>query len=453
MYTGRKTAARRLTLLTLALSTPPLLLLFVALLLLPARAHAAAHTASVQQGATGAPSPDPLLPAGEALTATFYLPLISTDSWTYLAFAGTDSTYRNENPPWASTRRSLNAYLQWSLPTATDETRYAIYMEAFDTTPDVLIAENLSRPSFDPQTYMTDTTYFWQVVATNGDTVLERSPIWHFSTDYFPAIPELDAMVRVPAGEFLMGCDWNNPGMAYCKPRELPLHRVWISEFEISKFEVTNVEYRACVDAGVCNPPRKFGHHEDISYFDNPEYDYHPVLFTSNFDARTFCGWKGKRIPTEAEWEKAARGAIDTRPWPWGFEPIDCSRANTEWCTDEPQRVDSYIINQSPYGAVNMSGNVHEWLQDFYLDDYYAWSPYKDPMNTVSQDLPYYSARGGDYRPNWYYSRVTNRNAGHHGDDGITDDRPLFRSFRVGIRCARSIDTGATPAQIGPQPN
>ncbi len=450
MNRGRKRAMRRLKLPSVTLLTLPLLLL--ALLLLPRTARAAGAATPVLQDLDAAPAPDATIPAGTApFTTTFLLPLVSTDAHLYVAFAGTRSNFQNENPAFGSTRRSLNAYLQWQLPTATEETRYTIWMEADDTTPDVLIAHDLTRPSFDPQTYQTNTTYYWQVVAMNGDTVLERSPVWHFSTDYFPEIPELDAMVRVPAGEFVMGCDWNNPGMAYCKPRELPLHRVWISEFEISKFEVTNLEYRECVEAGVCNPPRRFGTHEDISYFDNTEYDYYPVLFTSNLDARTFCGWKGKRIPTEAEWEKAARGAIDTRPWPWGFEPFDCSRANTEYCTGDPQRVDSFVINQSPYGAVNMSGNVHEWLQDFYLDDYYEWSPYKDPVNTKSQKLPYYSARGGDYRPNWYYSRVTNRNAGHHGDDDGSDDRPLFRSFRVGIRCARSVESAAA-LEYGPQP-
>ncbi|MGL4650092.1 MAG: formylglycine-generating enzyme family protein, partial [Caldilineaceae bacterium] len=109
-----------------------------------------------------------------------------------------------------------------------------------------------------------------------------------------------------------------------------------------------------------------------------------------------------------------------------------------------------FVRNQSPYGAVNMSGNVHEWVQDFYLDDYYEWSPYRDPLNTISQRLPYYSARGGDYRPNWWYSRTTNRNAGHHGDEDGPNDRPLFRSFRVGFRCARSLTGDPASLQLPP---
>jgi len=389
------------------------------------------------------PAPGGNLPASAAI----HLPLIHTDAWLYVPWVVTYSPFLNEHPAHGSVRQSLNAYLTWEMRNPQPGTRYTVLLEAGDTTPDVVIADSLEKTSLDPATYEIDTVYYWQVIATTEAGRVDKSPIWSFRTDYFPEIPELDAMVTVPAGEFRMGCDPANPGIDSCRRNEMPLHPVYLETFAIDKYEVTNKEYRACYEAGACNPPRKFGTHRDISYFDNSEYDYYPVLFTSNYDARAFCAWKGKRLPTEAEWEKAARGVIDTRPWPWGNEPFDCTRANTHDCTGNPARVDSFVRGQSPYGAVGMAGNVHEWVQDFYLDDYYAWSPYYNPLNTQSQANPYYSARGGDYRPRWWYARTSNRNAGHHGDTGGSDDRPLYRSFRVGIRCARS--GSAAPAAEG----
>lgn len=346
----------------------------------------------------------------------------------------------NPTPPDNSIRRSLNAYLTWELTDSRFQgATYTIYLEADDQTPDEVVATNYGGTAFDPATFAEDTQYYWKIIADDSSGHHAESEVWTFHTDFFPDTPEVGSMVSVPAGEFLMGCDPNNSGYS-CLTNQVPLHAVLLDAFEIDKYEVTNSEYRACTDAGACNLPRKFISHIDEPYFYNPDYDYFPVMYVSHWDAEDYCAWVGKRLPTEAEWEKAARGAMDTRPWPWGNEHWDCDRVNRcgEW---HSARVDSFHTNQSPYGAVNMAGNVFEWVQDHYYDYYYGISPYENPVNTEqlqNETIPFFSIRGGSYHDNWWYARINHRSGGHHGDKP-GGDSPLFRSFRVGFRCARSV--------------
>ncbi len=252
------------------------------------------------------------------------------DSSVYLPVVSRPPQLAIVAPADGAAAQSLNAYLEWRYlnPTQSDA-KFKVMLEAGDQTPDLVTAENLIRANFDPPTFELDTTYYWQVIAEGADGVREEGPVWSFHTEPFYTDPPVGAMVDVPAGEFTMGCDRNNIGSGFtCDADEEPLHKVWLDRYAIDKFEVTNVEYRACVAAGQCDPPRRTNSHERDKYYSVPEFDLFPVLYVSRKNALQYCTWAGKRLPTEAEWEKAARGPIDTRPHPWGNEPIDCTRQN-----------------------------------------------------------------------------------------------------------------------------
>jgi formylglycine-generating enzyme required for sulfatase activity len=175
-------------------------------------------------------------------------------------------------------------------------------------------------------------------------------------------------MVLVPAGEFTMGSNDSSD--------EKPPHRVHLDAFAIDKYEATNALYRRCVQAGRCREPEwnesgsKFNvvtgsdaHYKRLG--DALSAAHHPVVGVSWDDAAAYCAWAGKRMPTEAEWEKAARGT-DGRKYPWG-EQWDASRANSsESKLNKTTPVGSYPNGVSPYGAHDMAGNVWEWVADWY---------------------------------------------------------------------------------------
>jgi formylglycine-generating enzyme required for sulfatase activity len=172
-------------------------------------------------------------------------------------------------------------------------------------------------------------------------------------------------MVGVPAGEFQMGT-----GNGY--EWEGPEHTVYLDPYYIDKLEITNAQYRECVAVGSCMKLEK------RTYIDDPAYDNHPVVNVTYHWAKSYCKWAGKRLPTEAEWEKAARGT-DGRMYPWGDE-IDCDQAQYKDCGGETVPVGSYPLGASPFGALDMAGNAWEWVIDEWGEDYYQISPHKNPQ-------------------------------------------------------------------------
>lgn len=184
-----------------------------------------------------------------------------------------------------------------------------------------------------------------------------------------------NGMVLVPAGEFIMGRDDGYSD-------EKPAHRVYIDAYCIDLYEVTVDAFKSCVESGPCRPPTSMG---DGYTWEKPGLESHPINDVHWFNAATYCKWAGKRLPTEAEWEKAARGT-DGRRYPWGNE-FKANSANAHEFRDlagYTAPVGSYASDVSPYGVFDMFGNVQEWVWDRYDDDYYDSSPSRNPFGPKS---------------------------------------------------------------------
>ncbi len=198
-------------------------------------------------------------------------------------------------------------------------------------------------------------------------------------------INEVDGaeLVYVPAGEFLMGITEEDLDLVlaqtWCSDcerewfqDELPQHLVYLDAYWIYQYEVTNAQYRACVEAGVCN-----------GSLDNYPENEKPAIYISWYQAEDYCTWAGGGLPTEAEWEKAARGT-DGRTYPWGEASPNCNLAQYYGCGGETVTVGSFPEGASPYGALDMAGNVWEWVADWYGADYYETSPDENPVGPGS---------------------------------------------------------------------
>jgi formylglycine-generating enzyme required for sulfatase activity len=227
-------------------------------------------------------------------------------------------------------------------------------------------------------------------------------------------------MNLVPAGEFAMGSERGETD-------EQPVHTVYLDDFYIDRFEVTNKMYQACVDAGQCESPRQiyfFAESPSKIYFGNPQYDNYPVIYVDWNLAKAYCEWRGARLPTEAEWEKAARGAQgDT--YPWGKD-LDCQKANYQNCVNRTSEVGNYPDGVSPYGVYDMTGNVWEWVADWYSDNYYSNSPRNNPPGPNSGQSRV--LRGGA----WPRFDVT----AYHRNKFAPD----YNTFDIGFRCARAVN-------------
>jgi formylglycine-generating enzyme required for sulfatase activity len=247
-------------------------------------------------------------------------------------------------------------------------------------------------------------------------------------------------MVYVPAGTFLMGSAEDD---AFALSDEKPQREVYLDAYWIDRTEVTHEMYAAFLNE------RGNQVEGGDTWFDSDDpaarivyangrwqvvkdYDDHPVAEVTWFGAGAYCEWAGRRLPTEAEWEKAARGT-DGRIYPWteghpDVLQVTCDYVNYSGCTFDTQPADSHSAAMSPYGALNMSGNLSEWVADWYDADYYATAPNINPQGPLTGT--HRVMRGGSWTSSMRYIRAASRRAAN----------PAFACLfhGEGFRCASS---------------
>ena len=249
------------------------------------------------------------------------------------------------------------------------------------------------------------------------------------------------AMVFVPAGPFWMGCNPAKDDFCMGVPGENPQHEVQLPAFWIDRHEVTVAQYGACVSAGVCSEPQFAS---KLCNWGNAERGQHPINCVDWAQARAYCKWRGDAydLPSEARWEKAARGGCEhhggaqgckagMRTYPWGESAVTCEldiRSDATWGCGKASTwpVGSVPKGDSPYGVRDMTGNLLEWVVDWYQEDFNSKSPKIDPVNAVPGSFRV--NRGGG----WYYDAFEQRTT-----DRFVDD-PDYFGIDVGFRCIKS---------------
>ncbi|HID62117.1 MAG TPA: hypothetical protein EYP49_05175 [Anaerolineae bacterium] len=262
------------------------------------------------------------------------------------------------------------------------------------------------------------------VLPTQGP-VAEATTVWE---------KDSAVMVHVPAGDFFMGS--RDSDDANADGDEKPMHPVYLDEFWIDKYEVTNEQFARFLNEegnqeedGVSwvNVEDENSNiiHEDGQYRPRSGYEDHPVTYVSWYGAQSYCQWAGKRLPTEAEWEKAARGT-DGRIWPWGNDWDEDKVNSRDAGPGHTTAMGSYPDGASPYGCMDMAGNAWEWVADRYQEDYYQAAPNRNPQGP-SQGVSRV-VRGGS----WALPQRLTRCAGRF------EFIPWVRRDDLGFRCASS---------------
>jgi len=231
------------------------------------------------------------------------------------------------------------------------------------------------------QTSATGTTGVFQATSTPSEITLTKTvtippvtPTPRLRIGSFKTGRDGMTLLYVPAGEFIMGSeDGAND--------ERPAHTVYLDAFWIDKTEVTNGMYAQCVNADYCHVPY------NVSFFSDTKYSNHPVVYVQYYNAVNYCSWVNRRLPTEAEWEKAARGE-SAFIYPWGDDSPNNDLLNYSGIVGGTTEVSRYPDGASPYGALDMGGNVLEWIKDLYEPDYYVNSPLSNPLGPQTVGYP-----------------------------------------------------------------
>ncbi|MEO7095743.1 MAG: SUMF1/EgtB/PvdO family nonheme iron enzyme [Polyangiales bacterium] len=253
----------------------------------------------------------------------------------------------------------------------------------------------------------------------SGDAGADTAPPPEFEPE--PRGP--GGVVSIGAGEFTMGCDGG--AEIGCRTNAHPRHQVTLVAYDIDKAEVTQGDYAKCVTSGGCTAPKA-----GCVYDPATRGDF-PVTCVTWDQAKAYCGAAGMRLPTEAEWERAARGdAKEDRFYPWGKDPPDCDHANffgVKGCEFSAAKVVATRgAGASPFGALDMAGNVWEWTADFYDPGFYATSPASNPTGPSSGSARV--ARGGSFASGTASLQVTYR-------EGFPSDTA---NREMGFRCAKT---------------
>ena len=255
------------------------------------------------------------------------------------------------------------------------------------------------------------------MAAPPGDKGAKESVTVQKQSQEKPALvqPVEGSMAVVPAGEFMMGSPTGDSD-------EQPAHKVYVETFFMDKYEVTVGQYAAFLQAKGIDPP------SDWKTMNQSAHQKRPVANVDWADAFAYCKWAGKRLPTEAEWEKAARGT-DDRLYPWGNEaptPLHANFGKSGWNNHGVLApIGTFEAGKSPYGMYDMAGNVWEWVNDWYDYNYYKTSPSQNPAGPSSGGTKV--IRGGAWNSNPRAMRSANRSLISPTDQGLD-----------GFRCAKA---------------
>lgn len=236
-------------------------------------------------------------------------------------------------------------------------------------------------------------------------------------------------MVLVPEGSFIMG---SNAGY----PHERPEREVMLDAFYIDETEVTNLFYKACVDAGACAEPVFINSPSQVAYWGLEFYFDYPLIYATWSEADTYCRWRGGHLPTEAQWEKAARFdpvTGESYMFPWGLDVLDPYYLNFNNLRGETVKVKTFPQGRSPVGAYEMAGNIAEWINDWYQDNYYEQGPAQNPSGPTEGQFKV--VRGGSYQSQGSALTTTFR-------EYIS---PGTQSPLIGFRCAFTPGGDPTP--------
>lgn len=223
-------------------------------------------------------------------------------------------------------------------------------------------------------------------------------------------VSPMDGLVQVyiPAGDFQMGRSAGDDQFEDDQPQ----HTVWLDAFWIGLTPVTNAAYALCEAEGICELPCS---PETNPHYYDPAYTSHPVVYVTWQAAQDYCRWAGGRLPTEAEWERTA-GADGWREYPWGDPDPAENLANLGGLHDETTPVGSFPAGASPFGVLDMGGNVREWVADWYDPNYYQVSAAANPQGPDSGTMR--ALRGASWNDPWYYAKLTRRYAHDPGSPG-----------------------------------